>query len=207
MLTVYGRPTSINVRKVLWCAAELGLPFDHVGADGARGQPPTADFTSLNPNAKIPVIDDDGFVLWESNAICRYLAARAGRDDLLPGDIAARARVEQWMDWQTTDLNASWRYAYFALVLGTPAQPDPAALAASLADWHRHMTMLEMRLAATGGYVAGDQFTLADLVLGTSTWRWLRTPMERPALKAIERWYGRLASRPAFIAQRWGDAP
>ncbi len=207
MLTLLGRSTSINVRKVLWCAAELGLSFDHVEIGGDPQELRSPDFVALNPNGKVPVLRDGAFVLWESNTICRYLAARERRDDLLPVDPAHRALVEQWMDWQTTDLNTAWRYAFLALVRGTPADPDPAALARSIAEWHRHMRMLDARLATTGAYVAGDAFTLADLVVALSTWRWLRSPIERPVLPAVDAWYARVAARPAFVARRWGDAP
>ena len=205
MLTILGRATSINVRKVLWCADELGLAFAHepTGLDRAELRSPA--FTALNPNGKVPVIRDGAFVLWESNAICRYLAMRERRTDLLPAEPAHRAVVEQWMDWQTTDLNASWRYAFLALVRGMPPEPDPALLATSIAEWNRHMAMLDERLAATGAYVAGDVFTLADLVLGTATFRWLRSPIERPSLPAVERWFAAIERRPAFVARRWGD--
>jgi glutathione S-transferase len=116
MLRVLGRSTSINVRKVLWLCAELDLLIDHEEwSDGERSNR-SDEFKQWNPNGLVPVINDGDFVLWESNAICRYLAAQHGREDLLPIDLRQRALVEQWMDWQTTQLNNSWRYAFFALV-------------------------------------------------------------------------------------------
>jgi len=198
MLQLLGRSTSINVRKVLWCCAELGLPFEHEELGAKPGELRTPAFLALNPNGKVPVLRDGSFVLWESNAICRYLAMREGRDDLLPTDPASSARVGQWMDWQTTDLNTSWRYAFLALVRGTPAHPDPDAIARSVAEWNRHMRMLDERLADTGAYIAGDRFTLADLVLGLSTNRFFSTPIERAPVPAVDAWFARLRDRAGF---------
>lgn len=200
MLKLLGKPSSINVRKVLWLCAEIGVAVDNE-AWGA-GFRPTDDpaFLALNPNAQVPVIVDDGFVLWESNSICRYLARTHGRVDLLPEAPRERARVEQWMDWQATDLNTAWRTAFLGLVRQSPAHADPRAIAASAAAWNRLMGMLDAQLARGGPYVAGDAFTLADIVLGLSTNRWRMTPIERPSLPAVDAWFDRLCERPAFLA-------
>jgi glutathione S-transferase len=199
MLRVLGRSTSINVRKVLWLCAELDLRIDHEEwSDGERSNR-SDEFKQWNPNGLVPVIKDGDFVLWESNAICRYLAALHGREDLLPIELRQRAVVEQWMDWQTTQLNNSWRYAFFALVRKAATHTDPEAIEASIADWTRHMRILEAQLQRTGAYVAGAEFTLADLVLGLSTHRWFMTPMERPNLPAVVEFYERLSTRPAFM--------
>src|SRR5688572_7687403 len=123
-LKILGRKSSINVRKVLWTCAELDLHFEHVEKDQA--------LLARNPNAQVPVIQDGDFVLWESNAICRYLAGKQPRHTLLPEDPEARALVEQWMDWQATDLNESWRYAFLGLVRKSPKHADPALIAAGL---------------------------------------------------------------------------
>ena len=199
MLRILGRPTSINVRKVLWLCAELDLPCalePWGGDDHHRTDDPA--FLALNPNALVPVIRDGDFVLWESNTICRYLAAQAGRGDLLPSEPRGRARVEQWMDWQATELNNAWRHAFMALVRRSAAHADPAAIAASVAAWNRHMAILDAQLARTEAYAAGSDFTLADIVLGLSTQRWLMTPMERPHLRAVEAYHERLSERPGF---------
>lgn len=199
MLQVLGKASSINVRKVLWTCAELDLPYalEEWGSGHRATQVP--EFLALNPNAMVPVIRDGDFVLWESNTICRYLAARAGRTDLLPAEPQARARVEQWMDWQAGELNNAWRYAFMALVRKSPAHTDPAAIAHGLAEFNRHMAMLDAQLEGTGAYVAGPQFTLADVVLGLSTHRWYSTPMaERPALAAVAAYYERLNERPGY---------
>jgi glutathione S-transferase len=199
MLTILGKPTSINVRKVLWTCAEIGMPFE-LEPWGAGDRPTdTAEFLALNPNAMVPVIRDGAMVLWESNTICRYLAASRERGDLLPSEAAARALVEQWMDWQAGELNNAWRYAFMALVRRSPAHTDPAAVAASAANWNRHMLMLEGQLQKTGAFVTGATFTLADVVLALSVNRWLETPIVRPDSPAIASYLDRIAhDRPGY---------
>lgn len=205
--TILGKPTSINVRKVLWLCEELGLAPE-VEPWGAGFRPTdTPDFLALNPNGLVPVLRDGDFTLWESNTICRYLAGREGRDDLLPVEPRARARVEQWMDWQAGDLNAAWRYAFMALVRQSPAHADPDAIAASAAAWNRLMGVLDGQLRASGGYAAGAAFTLADICLGLATHRWLSTPIERPRLAAVEAYYERLTERPGFRAHGRNGVP
>ncbi|MBA0100429.1 glutathione S-transferase N-terminal domain-containing protein [Stenotrophomonas indicatrix] len=192
MLVLYGKPTSINVRKVLWLCAELDLPFSHDPA-------PAPDVLStLNPNRQVPVLRDGDFLLWESNSICRYLAARQGRDDLLPCAAQARAQVEQWMDWQASDLNSAWRHVFMARVRQHPDFADDARAEASLEQWNRLMTVLDHQLAASNAYVAGTDFSLADIVLGLSTQRWRSTPGNKPVLRHVDAWFERLRPRPGF---------
>ncbi len=199
MLEVHGRTSSINVRKVLWTCDELGLAYAREDWGIGFRSPQAPEFLARNPNGLVPVIVDEGFVLWESNTICRYLAARHGRADLLPADAQARARVEQWMDWQAGELNNAWRYAFMALVRQSPAHRDAAAIEASRDSWNRHMQILDTQLAHTGAYVAGPAFTLADIVLGLSVHRWLMTPIVRPELPAVAAYVRRLSQRPAFM--------
>ncbi|QGM07583.1 glutathione S-transferase family protein [Stenotrophomonas maltophilia] len=194
MVDLYGKPTSINVRKVLWLCAGLDLPLQHEPA-------PSPDLlATLNPNRQVPVLRDGDFVLWESNSICRYLATRAGREDLLPAAAQARARVEQWMDWQASDLNSAWRHVFMARVRQHPDYPDDARAEASLAQWNRLMGVLDAQLATTDGYVAGNTFTLADIVLGLSTQRWRSTPGGKPVLANVDAWFERLRRQPGFAA-------
>ncbi|WP_322399596.1 glutathione S-transferase [Massilia luteola] len=200
MVRILGKASSINVRKVLWTCAELDIVFDR--EDWGSGFRSTQDpaFLALNPNAMVPVLVDGDVVLWESNTICRYLATRYGdgaATSLLPRDAQARAHVEQWMDWQATELNNAWRYAFMGLVRGSPAHQDPGRLAAGIADWNRHMGILERQLETTGAYAAGAAFSLADVVLGLSAHRWRKTPMDdRPAYPAVAAWMARLRARP-----------
>jgi glutathione S-transferase len=197
MLRILGKASSINVRKVLWTCAELNLRF--VREDWGSGFQSTHDpaFLAMNPNAMVPVLVDGGAVLWESNTICRYLAGRYGGDAaLLPADPLARARVEQWMDWQATELNNAWRYAFMALVRNSPAHRDAAQVENGITQWNRTMGILEGQLARTGAFAAGADFTLADVVLGLSVNRWLMTPMERPDYPAVRAYVERLRERP-----------
>ncbi len=195
-MKLIGKSASINVRKVLWTSAELGLELQR------EEQPDLASaaFKALNPNALVPVLIDDGFVLWESNTICRYLVNREQRHDLLPADPQARARVEQWIDWQAGEFNNAWRYAFMGLVRGSAAHQDPVQIAASVAAWHRHIGILAARLEATGAYVAGEAFTLADIPLGLSVHRWRAAPLpDRPVLPSIDAYLRRLGERPGFV--------
>ena len=207
MLQVLGRSSSINVRKVLWACDELGLPFarEDWGLGFRSTQAP--EFLALNPNALVPVIVDDGFVLWESNTICRYLAAREGRTDLLPDEPQARARVEQWIDWQAGQLNNAWRYAFLALSRKSPAHTDAAAITASVHDWNRQMRVFEAQLVHTGAYAVGPSFTLADIGLGLAVHRWLKTPIVRPELPAVAAYVERLRQRPAYRTHAPDDTP
>jgi glutathione S-transferase len=199
-LRLLGRASSLNVRKVLWTCDEIGL--DYVREDWGAGFTPTTEpaFLALNPNAQVPVIEDDNGVLWESNTICRYLAARHGRPDLLPVDPWARAGVEQWMDWGATDLNAAWTYPFMALVRKHPAYADPAQIAAGAEAWNAKLAILDRRLAETGAHVAGQTFTLADVVLGLAVHRWVMTPIDHADLPSVAAYYERLTERPAFRA-------
>lgn len=202
MLKILGRGNSINVRKVLWTCAEIGLAFEQEA--WGRGFRPTSDpeFLALNPNGLVPVIRDGDTVLWESNTIIRYLAAKAGRTDLLPADPGGRAAIEQWMDWQSGSLNEAWRYAVYALVRKVEGFDDAAQIAASLKSWRRHMRILEGQFAAQAAagrhYAAGTGFTLADIVLGLSVARWFEAPIERVDLPAVQAYFARLRERNAF---------
>jgi glutathione S-transferase len=198
MLRILGKPTSINVRKVLWTCEELALPHELEAWGVGHRDTRMPEFLALNPNAMVPVIVDGDAVLWESNTICRYLAGKHGRDDLLPRDALARARVEQWMDWQGGDMNNAWRYAYMGLVRKSAAHQDANAIEASAASWNRHMGTLERQLEKAGDFVTGARFTLADIVLGLSVNRWFMTPIVRPELPHVLAYYDRLATRAGF---------
>ncbi|NCT82736.1 MAG: glutathione S-transferase family protein [Comamonadaceae bacterium] len=196
MMKLLGRLPSINVRKVMWTAAQLGLDLEREDWGPGFRSPKEPEYLALNPNGLIPVLIDGDFVLWESNSICRYLANRQGETALLPAEPQARARVEQWMDWQAGELNNAWRVAFMALVRGQPATPE--AVAASVASWNRHMAMLDGQLAKTGAFVTGAGFTLADVVLGLSAQRWKNAPIARAELPAVDAWLERLSTQPGF---------
>lgn len=207
MLRILGKATSINVRKVLWTCVELDIPFtqEDWGTGFQSTQQP--DFLALNPNAMVPVIQDGDFTLWESNTILRYLANSRGADALYPRDAKARARVDQWMDWQATDLNRSWSYAFVSLVRQAPSHQNAGSLADSCADWSRHMALLDAQLAATGAHVAGAAFSLADIPIGLSVNRWFETPLLRPDLPHVSAYYERLSKRPGFLRHGRNGTP
>jgi glutathione S-transferase len=196
-LRIYGYAASINVRKVLWACAELSLPFHR--EDWAGPFQPTSDpaFLALNPVGMVPVIDDGGVIVWESNTIIRYLAASRGRDDLLPGGSVRRAQVEQWMDWQASDLNNSWRVAFQGLIRKNPDHQDPQAIQRSLAMCARMIAVIDAHLSRSGGYLCGETFTLADIPIGLSVHR-LRSLQERPLPSNTQLYYERLCERPGF---------
>lgn len=207
MLQILGRSSSINVRKVLWTCDEIGIPYTREDWGSGFRSTKEPEFLALNPNALIPVIKDGDFVLWESNTICRYLAAKHGRADLLPAEPRARALIERWMDWMASELSFAARYAVVALVRRNPAFNDPAQIAQSIAAWNQQMAILEGELAATGAHIAGAAFTLADIPVGLAVHRWLFAPIERTAYPAVSAYYERLRGRPAFLPHARPEVP
>jgi len=208
VLKILGKASSINVRKVLWTCDEIGLAFQREDWGSGFRDTTTPDFLRLNPNGLVPVIVDDDLVLWESHAIIRYLATRYGTPDLLPSEPRERARIEMWMDWQATEFNNSWRYAFQALVRKNPAFDDATELRASLRAWARNIAILDAQLARTNQFVAGDRFTLADIPIGLAVNRWFMTPIaDRPSCPAVRRYYERLATRPAYLAHGRNGMP
>ena len=197
MLKILGRVSSINVRKVLWTADELVLTYSHEpwGGDPALSIK-SDEYLALNPNGQVPVIVDDGFVLWESNVIARYLVEKGG-GALVPRALEERTRMEQWLGWQATELNPAWSYAVMARLRKIPGYDDEDQVARSVRKWSAKMSMLEQQLAATGSFAAGDVFTIADIALGLSVHRWFLTPIERPELPHVAAYYERLKQRPA----------
>ena len=199
MLKLLGKSSSINVRKVLWTLDELGLAYEQQQYGSGFAAVDTPEFLALNPNGMVPVLMDGDFVLWESNTICRYLVQKQGDTTLLPADLQARAKTEQWMDWQATELNNAWRYAFMSLVRQSPAHQDQAALATGIQQWNRMMAIVDAQLQKTGAYISGSEFTLADIVIGLSVQRWMMTPIVRAQLPAVAAYYELLSQRPAFL--------
>ena len=195
MLKIWGRKNSSNVRKALWCAEELGLAYEALDAGGAFGVVDTPQYRALNPNGRIPMIEDDGFVLWESNAIVRYLCARHSAGKLYPEELPARFVAEQWMDWQQTTLNPAGRDAFIQWIRTPFAQRNSALIAASVAATEPLLDLLEQHLARSP-FMAGEHFTMADIPIGCEMHRWWGLPQERPARPALERWYRTVSTRP-----------
>ncbi|MBD9531998.1 glutathione S-transferase [Comamonas sp. CMM01] len=198
MLRVLGKASSINVRKGLWACAEMDIPFEREDWGAGFQSTHTAAFMALNPNTMVPVIQDGDFVLWESNTIIRYLANRYHGAGVYPIEAQARARVDQWMDWQATDLNKSWSYAFMSLVRHSPEHQDGHALATGCREWSRHMAILDRQLDATGAYVCGQSFSLADIPVGLSVNRWFETLLAHPDYPAVQDYYERLSLRPGY---------
>jgi glutathione S-transferase len=199
MLKIYGRTNSVNVQKVTWCADELGLRYERIDAGGAFGVVNTPEYAALNPNQMIPVIDDDGFVLWESNAIVRYLCARYSMGTLCPADAQARARADQWMDWQATTYNPNVGPVFIQLIRTPPEKRDMALVESNCALAEKRLALLDAHLARNT-YINGDAFSMADIPAGCSTHRWYRFPITRQSHPNVERWYEALKARPAAQA-------
>lgn len=199
MLVIWGRDNSVNVQKPLWCLEELGLPYERRDAGGVFGIVDTPEYRKLNPNGLVPtMVEDDGFVLWESNAIVRYLAAKHAPGTLWPTDLRVRAEADRWMDWQNMAYWPAIRPLFWNLVRTPAADRDPAAMEASRLQTIEITQMLEAHLADRA-YVAGDAFTMGDIPIGCGVWRWFALPIERPGFPHVQRWFDRLAQRPAFV--------
>jgi len=195
MLRIWGRLSSVSVQKVVWCARELALPFERYDVGGAFGGTDTPEYVAMNPNRLVPVIDDDGFVLWESNAIVRYLAAKHGAGTLWPASLAVRADADRWMDWQATELAPAMRDAFLQLVRTPPDKRDAAKVEASARACEKLLAILDAQLA-TRPFVAGEAFTMGDIPVGAQVHRWLGLPLSRTPRPNVEAWYARLRGRP-----------
>jgi glutathione S-transferase len=197
MLVIWGRNNSVNVQKALWCCEELALAYERIDAGGAFGVVDTPQYRSLNPNGLVPTIEDDGFVLWESHAIVRYLAAKHGAGSLWPVDLQTRAEADRWMDWKQTSFWPALRGLFLGLVRTAPDKRDPQAMEASRLKTVEELRIVDAHLK-TREYLAGDAFTMGDIPLGCGIWRWMALAIDRPALPNVQRWFDTLARRPAY---------
>jgi glutathione S-transferase len=193
MRKLWGRLTSVNVQKAVWGLDEAGLAYDRVDAGGVHGVVNDPAYRAMNPNGLVPTLEEDGFVLWESNAILRYLAALSPAL-ALPADTRTRAEVEQWLDWQATSFTPAMRDAFWQLYRS--ANPDRALIAESLRKSEAMAAILDAHLADRTS-VVGEQFGIADIALGCAAHRWLNLPAEKVPRPALSRWYERVAARPA----------
>ena len=197
MLKIWGRANSINVMKVLWCADELGLADERVDAGMSFGVGGEDFYGAMNPNRKVPTIDDDGVVLWESNTIVRYLAAKHDAGGLWPTDAAARAHSEKWMDWQLSTPYDDMTTLFWGLIRSAPKYQDRALQSEAARSLEGHWAIVDAALAGQD-YLAGDRLTVGDIPLGCFLWRWSQLPIQRPSLPNLEAWHARLQARPAF---------
>lgn len=198
MLRIWGRTNSSNVMKLLWLCEELGEPVERIDAGGAFGRTTEPGYLAKNPNGLVPTIEDDGFILWESNAILRYLArTRPGGGAWYPAAPRAAADIERWMDWQLAALNAPMTAVFLTYVRTPEAERDLAATARARDAAERLWAMVEMRVARQA-FLCGDMPTLADIALGPYIHRWLSLPIQRADMPGLAAWYARLNTRPAY---------
>jgi glutathione S-transferase len=195
MLRIWGRLSSINVRKVVLCAQVLGVPFERIDAGLSHGVVNTPDYRAKNPNGLVPLLEDGDFTLWESNAIVRYLCAREG-SLLYPQDLQRRADAERWMDWQQTTLNPAGSPGFKQLIRTPEAQRDPAVIAASVAATEPLFAQLDAHLSRQP-FMAGDALTMADIPIACEVHRWWGLPQPRPVWPHLERWYAQWLALPA----------
>lgn len=197
MLKIWGRRDSFNLQKVMWCVAELGIPHKRIDAGGRHGMTDTPEYLALNPNGRVPTIEDDGFVLWESNAIVRYLSARHGTGTLYPDDATRRADADRWMEWQSATMGAVMRPLIITMFRTLPVDRDAKTVRWQINDAGHLWSILDAQLE-NRDFVAGSDFTMGDIPLGTYAYRWFSISESRPALRGLSAWYERLRARPAF---------
>ncbi|MCV4342391.1 glutathione S-transferase family protein [Pseudomonas capsici] len=198
MLKIWGRKNSSNVRKALWIAEEVGVPYETRDAGGAFGLVDGAEYRAMNPNGRIPMIEDGDFVLWESNAIVRYLAAlHASGTPLYPDDPKVRAQADKWMDWTTSTIAASFSPVFWGVVRTPAEKQDWDKIREGIKTLHSLLKVADDALSRQP-YLSGDVFGMGDIPLGCFAYGWFEMPIERPELPHLKAWYERLKTRPAY---------
>jgi glutathione S-transferase len=197
MLHLWGRLSSINVRKAAWALQETGVAFARSEAGMAFGVVKTPAYLQMNPNALVPTLQDGELTLWESNVIVRYVCAKYASGTLYPQDLAKRFDAERWMDWQQTTLNRAGGAAFLQWIRTPAAQRDTAAIAQSVAAMEPLLLWLDRHLGEHA-FMVGEQFTMADIPIGCEIHRWFGLPQPRPAFPHVERWYAGILQRPAI---------
>ncbi|WP_305806654.1 glutathione S-transferase [Stenotrophomonas sp. YIM B06876] len=197
MLRIWGRHNSSNVRKVLWCAEEIGIAYESIEVGGAFGGTADAAYRAMNPNGLVPVIEDHGLPLWESNTIVRYLSARYALDRLYPADPLQRALGEKWMDWTSATFAPVFRDLFWGMLRTPPEARDTVKIAAALERCSRLLEMADAALA-TQPWLSGEHFAMGDIPLGSFIYAWFEMPIIRPELPHLAAWYARLQQRPAY---------
>ena len=199
MIKIWGRKTSSNVQKAMWAVGELGLPHERIDIGGPFGKNKEAVYLAMNPNGLVPTLEEeDGFLLWESNSIVRYLAGKHDKNGVLePRDPKQRALASQWMDWQLSVAGPAIHGAFWGLIRTPPEKRDMAAIAASQEKISAAMQLLDAQLGKTP-YVAGSNFSYADIPVGIMCYRYVQLVPQRPATPRLDRWYAAISSRQAF---------
>jgi glutathione S-transferase len=192
---LWGRDTSSNVMKAIWLLEELKLPYERMDVGGAFGQTDTPAYRAMNPTGLVPTLQEDEFSMWESNAILRYLCtSAAGNTPYYPWDARLRARIDQWLDCQQTQLNRPMGVVFWSMVRTKPADRDPAALAQGVTDAARVWGFLEAPLSRHP-FIAGDALSIADIAWGVHVHRWFTMEIDRPPAPRLRTWYDRLLER------------
>ena len=197
MLRVWGRKNSINVQKAMWCIGELGLSHERIDAGREFGQNREDWFLKMNPNGLVPVIDDRGFILWESNSILRYLAETYDLGGLMPDSVKQRSLASQWMDWANSILSGPMTTVFWQQIRTPPEQRDAAATAKAAEASAAAFGLLDAHLAGKQ-YMVGDRLTIADIPVGAFAYRWYALDLAHPDYPNLRAWYERLAGREAF---------
>ena len=196
MLQIWGRLSSLNVRKVVWTAQELGVPFEHINAGRQYGVVDSPEYRRMNPNGLVPLLIDGGYQLWESNVIVRYLGARYGLGSFYPEALPERFNAERWMDWQQTTLNPAGRDAFVQLIRTPPAERDASAVQRSIDATEPLLALLDDHLSRRK-FMTGERLTMADVPLACEVHRWWALPLSRPARPHLERWFQHIRERAA----------
>jgi glutathione S-transferase len=197
MLKVYGRDNSVNVQKVMWVIGELGLDHERLDVGGQFGRTDEDWYLAMNPMGRVPVLDDDGFILFESHSIVRYLTCKYGDATLYPANARARADAEKWMDWHIAFQQPAIFHAFWGLIRTAEEDRDMAAIGNSAAESARLMGVLNQQLEKQA-YIAADHLTIGDIPIGAMTYRWYGLEVEHPDYPALRDWYERLTTRQPF---------
>ena len=199
MIKIWGRNTSSNVQKAMWAVGELGLAHERIDVGGAFGKNKDAPYLAINPNGLVPTLEEeDGFTLWESNSIVRYLANKHDKDGKLqPKDPKERARASQWMDWQLSVAGPAITPAFWGLIRTPPEKRDQAAIKASQEKTVAAMKILDAQLGKTQ-FAAGSTFSYGDIPVGVMCYRYRQLVPDRPATPHLDRWYDAIAKRKSF---------
>ncbi|MGH6896775.1 MAG: glutathione S-transferase family protein [Geminicoccaceae bacterium] len=209
MLEVWGRRDASNVLPVMWTIGELSLPHVRYDVGGSFGRADTPAYLAMNPNGKTPTINDRGFILWESNAIVRYLCGCYGAGSLMPDTAQGRATADQWMEWHKTTVYPDYINLFWAIVRTEPALRDSGTIASLSKSLGASLKILDGHLGQQP-YVAGDPLTMADIPLGSAIHRYFHLDIARPELPNVTAWHQRLCDRSAYrehVAFPFGTQP
>ena len=201
MLKIWGRNTSSNVQKVIWALGELNLPFERIDVGGAFGKTKDPFYLAMNPNSLVPTLEEeDGFTLWESNSVVRYLAAKHNSHTLEPADLKTRALAQKWMDWQLSVMGPAITPVFWGLIRTPPEKRDANVIAAAKEKTVTAAKIMDAQLAKTQ-YLAGNDFSYGEIPVGIMIYRYMQLIPERPATPNLDRWYTAVSSRKAFKEQ------